>query len=211
MSLAQPLQIITLIGQAITPYLPALARLRIEIFRDWPYLYDGEESYEREYMRSYAASPRAAVIAAIDGAALDGAVPDGEDVVGVSTCLPLADERANVQAPFLDQGLAVESYFYFGESVLRKEYRNQGIGGAFFTAREAHAKSFGDYAFTAFCAVQRPVDHPLRPADYVPLDAFWTRRGYTKQPDLQCGMRWLDVGQAEPTEKKLTFWTKALA
>ena len=42
----------TLTGAAITPYLPTLARLRISVFRDWPYLYDGATSYEGEYLRS---------------------------------------------------------------------------------------------------------------------------------------------------------------
>jgi GNAT superfamily N-acetyltransferase len=201
MALPKDIRIKTLTGEAITPYLPALARLRIEVFRDWPYLYDGEVNYEREYMRSYVASPRAAIIAALNN----------EDVVGVSTCLPLADETGNVKAPFIAHGLPAQNYFYFGESVLKREYRNQGIGVAFFAAREAHAKSFGDYTHTTFCAVRRPQDHPLRPANYVPLDAFWTRRGYSKQPGLYCTMRWLDLGEAEASEKTLDFWTRALA
>jgi GNAT superfamily N-acetyltransferase len=201
MALPKDISIITLTGEAITPCLPALARLRIEVFRDWPYLYDGEDNYEREYMRNYVASPRAAIIAALDG----------ESIVGVSTCLPLDDETGNVKAPFIERGLPAQNYCYFGESVLKREYRNQGIGVAFFAAREAHAKSFGDYTHTTFCAVRRPADHPLRPADYVPLDTFWTRRGYTKQPGLYCTMCWLDLGEAEPSEKTLDFWTRTLA
>ncbi len=170
------------------------------MFRDWPYLYDGDASYERQYLQTYIKAPRAAVVFAFDGAA----------VVGASTCLPLSNETANVQQPFWDQGLEVNRYFYFGESVLRRAYRGQGIGVGFFEAREAHAASFGDYTHTAFCAVQREQSDPRRPADAVPLDAFWRKRGYTRQPDMQCRMSWRDIGDTAETDKILVFWTKEL-
>ncbi len=182
------------------PYLPDLAALRTEVFFEWPYLYVGSRSYESEYLRGLGRAERAAVIAAFAG----------DKVVGMATCLPLSDEPDNVQQPFLDHGLNPRDYFYFGESVLRKEYRGRGVGVAFFAAREAQARKFGDYKFAAFCAVQRPDDHPLKPTDFVPLDAFWGKRGYTKQPHLTCQMSWLDRGETEKTFKPLTFWTKAL-
>jgi len=34
-------------GPALLPYIPELARLRIEVFRDFPYLYDGSLDYEK--------------------------------------------------------------------------------------------------------------------------------------------------------------------
>ncbi len=182
------------------PYLSDLAALRTEVFYDWPYLYVGSRHYETNYLRGFGHSERAAVIAAFDG----------EQVVGVATCLPLADEPEHVQRPFLDHGLNPQDYFYFGESVLRKEYRGRGVGVAFFAAREAQARKFGEYKYTAFCAVQRPDDHPLKPENFVPLDSFWTKRGYTKQPHLTCQMSWLNRGEIEKTSKPLTFWTKTL-
>ncbi len=187
----------TLTGAAITPHLPELARLRITVFRDWPYIYDGDAAYEENYLRIYAASPRAAIVFAFDG----------EKIIGASTCLPLADETENVRAPFAEHAGKV---FYFGESVLLKEYRGHGLGVKFFAAREAHARSFGEYETAAFCAVQRPEMHPLRPAGCVPLDEFWKKRGYTRQPHLQCRMAWQDLDETQETEKTLIFWTKPL-
>lgn len=35
------IQINKIIESDIAPFIPDLARLRIEIFREWPYLYDG--------------------------------------------------------------------------------------------------------------------------------------------------------------------------
>ena len=181
------------------PLLPELARLRISVFREFPYLYDGDAAYEQTYMRVYAQAPGAAVIIA----------RDGEKIIGASTCLPLAAETANVQKPFLDAGEDVSQIFYFGESVLEKAYRGQGIGVRFFDAREAQARATG-HRVTAFCAVRRPADHPLRPAGYVPLDEFWRHRGYAKRPALSCTMSWRDIGGAEASEKIMDFWTRTL-
>lgn len=181
------------------PYLPDLARLRVEVFRDFPYLYDGDAAYEQNYLRVYAETPGAAIIIA----------RDGDQVVGAATCLPMAAETGNVRQPFLDAGMDVSAIFYFGESVLQRAYRGRGVGVAFFTAREAQAAK-GGYKTTAFCAVQRPADHPLRPKDYVPLDEFWRHRGYHIRPELVCAMRWRDIGEDQDRLKHLTFWTKDL-
>ncbi|HLL24828.1 MAG TPA: GNAT family N-acetyltransferase, partial [Kofleriaceae bacterium] len=51
------------VGDAIGPYLPALAALRIRVFREWPYLYDGSLAYEEAYLASYV-SPDAIVVLA---------------------------------------------------------------------------------------------------------------------------------------------------
>ena len=45
------LRFATLTGPALTPLLPALGRLRIEVFAEWPYLYDGDEAQERAQLR----------------------------------------------------------------------------------------------------------------------------------------------------------------
>ena len=37
-----------LTGDAVAGALDDLARLRIAVFRDWPYLYDGDVAYERD-------------------------------------------------------------------------------------------------------------------------------------------------------------------
>jgi hypothetical protein len=190
----------TVTGADVPPFIPALARLRIAVFRDWPYLYDGDQSYEERYLRIYAESPRAAIVLALDG----------PEVVGASTCLPLTDETANVQAPFAAAGIAIDRVFYFGESVLLGAYRGGGAGLRFFAEREAHARRVSACDIVAFCAVQRPTDHPARPADAVPLDAFWRRRGFTPYPALTCEMSWQEIGAAEETAHRLAFWLKSL-
>lgn len=167
-------------GQSIAPYIEAVAELRIRIFRDWPYLYDGNLDYEREYLAHYQASPNSVFVLALD---------DTGGVVGSSTGLPLTDAHAEFQAPFRKAGYAIERVFYFGESVLDPAWRGRGFGHAFFDRREAQARKLG-HDIATFCAVVRPSDHPLRPADYRPLDEFWMKRGYVPAEGLTTRFAW---------------------
>lgn len=187
----------TLSGRAVLPVIPDLARLRVEVFREWPYLYDGDLDYEHKYLAKYADLDGATIVVA----------SDGDRVVGASTALPLAKAEAAMQRPFRNGGLAVERWYYFGESVLDRRYRGRGIGVAFFAGREARARELG-FTSATFCAVERPGTHPLRPHDYVPLDAFWTKRGYTKRPDLVASFDWQDVDEPGETPHPMVFWTR---
>lgn len=187
-------------GREIESVFPELAQLRITVFRDYPYLYEGTVEYEKEYLQTYADAPRAALFAVYDGSSL----------VGASTCIPLANETEDVQKPFIEADYDLNKVFYFGESILLPKYRGLGLGHRFFDAREAHACSFGEYTLACFCAVLRPDNHPMRRADYQPLDAFWTKRGYRKEPKLQSLFDWPDVGETESTVKPMVYWTRSL-
>jgi GNAT superfamily N-acetyltransferase len=195
------IRLTTCTGEAITAVIPALAALRCEVFRTWPYLYDGDEAYERRYLQIYVRSAQAAVIVA----------RDGSEIVGASTCLPLTDETEEVRAPFQARGIDAARVFYFGESVLRRECRGQGVGVGFFNAREAHARAVSACDFAAFASVVRPADHPTRPPAWQPLDGFWTKRGYIRRPDLICHMSWKELDEPGETEKPLMFWMKSLS
>lgn len=186
-------------GAALEAALDDVARLRIKVFRAWPYLYDGDLAYEREYLQSYRDSERAVVVGAFDG----------DTLVGASTGAPLADHADDFAAAFEGTGIDLNDVFYCAESVLLPEYRGHGVGHGFFNAREAHARKHG-FSKTAFCGVQRPADHPLRPAGYAPLDPFWRKRGYAPQEGAIAHFSWKDVDQAEETRKPLQFWIRDL-
>ncbi|MCX8509604.1 MAG: GNAT family N-acetyltransferase, partial [Rhodobacteraceae bacterium] len=42
--------------------LDEVAKLRITVFRDWPYLYDGDLIYERKYLAAYLESADSLVV-----------------------------------------------------------------------------------------------------------------------------------------------------
>ena len=189
-----------LTGAALAAVLPDLARLRIAVFRDWPYLYDGTLAYEQAYISKFAAAPDAVVVAAFDG----------DRIVGAATASPMAGHADGFAEPFRARGYDVQRMFYCGESVLLPAYRGQGIGHAFFDHREAHARRLGRFTHATFCGVLRPADHPRRPPGTVALDAFWMKRGYARIDGLVGRFEWPDLGEVEKTAKPMQFWMKAL-
>lgn len=189
----------TLAGGELRDALGDLARLRIAVFAAFPYLYDGSEAYEREYLAEFTAAPDAVLVAAFDGAR----------IVGAATASPLAGQEDYIREPFARAGIDPARVFYFGESVLLPEFRGQGIGHAFFDHREAAARGWGA-ASAAFCAVVRPADHPARPADYTPLDGFWTRRGYAPVPGLTGEFSWQEHGETGESPKPMQYWMRHL-
>ena len=186
-------------GPEITPWLDDVARLRVAVFRDWPYLYEGDADYERDYLGAYARSAESVFVLAME---------KGE-VIGASTGLPLADDTEAFRRPFVDGAIDPEDVFYFGESVLAPAWRGQGLGVRFFEERERYARSLPGITMAAFCAVDRSPDDPRRPPDYIPLDQFWQNRGFQRTA-LQTHFTWKESGETTPSPKSLTFWTKIL-
>lgn len=185
----------TLTGAEIAAALDDLAGLRIEVFRAFPYLYDGDLGYERDYIAEFAAAPDAALVAAFDG----------HRIVGAATASPMRAQKAEFQRPFVERGIDIDRLFYFGESVLLPDYRGKGIGNAFFDQREAAGRAVGAKQ-ASFCAVIRPGSHPARPADYLPLDAFWNKRGYAPVPGFVTDFDWKEIGGAEEVSHQMQYW-----
>lgn len=186
-------------GEAVADALDDLARLRIDVFADWPYLYAGSLDYERGYVATYRDAQNAILVAA----------KDGDRIVGAATGTPMEDHASDFAAPFAATGIPLTDIFYCAESVLLPDFRGQGAGHVFFDMREAKAKALGR-RYVVFCSVMRPEDHPARPADYRPLDEFWRKRGYEKLDGVVARFKWTDHGDAEQTEKPLQFWMKRL-
>lgn len=186
-------------GAELEAALDGVAELRITVFRDWPYLYDGTLDYERAYLATYRDNP---------GALLVGAFHQGR-LIGASTSTPMEDHAPEFAAPFRDLGIPLERILYGAESVLLRPYRGIGLGHRFIDLREAHARALGR-THVAFCSVIRPEDHPARPAVYRSNDAFWRGRGYETLPGVVARFSWKDLGEAEETEKTLQFWMRAL-
>lgn len=196
----------TLRTQRLTPetgladYIEDIAHLRIEVFRDWPYLYDGDLDYERQYMREFTKAPGAVAVIAFDG----------DRVVGAATGMPLSQAQAAFRKPFTDAGMDIARLFYCAESVLKPAYRGNGLYRAFFDGREGHARAQGGFDATVFCGVERPADHPLKPKGAGDLAPVWRHFGYEHRPALFCRLGWKDVDQDDETEKTLSFWYKHL-
>jgi GNAT superfamily N-acetyltransferase len=189
----------TLTGAEIADALDDLAALRIEVFRAFPYLYDGDIGYERDYIAEFSAARHAALVAAFDG----------DRIVGAATASPMSAQKAEFQHPFIERRIDIDRLFYFGESVLLSSYRGKGIGHAFFEQREAAGRAAGA-SQASFCVVIRTKDHPARPADYQPLDAFWRKRGYAPVEGFITDFDWKEIGGEDEVAHQMQYWIGAL-
>ena len=194
------LHFITKKGKAIRSVFDDLAGLRIAVFRDFPYLYEGSVAYEKEYLAPYIESERSMLFA----------VYSGQQMVGATTCIPLIDETAAIRRPLEEAGFDINTIFYFGESILLSPFRGMGLGHRFFDEREAHARSFGTYRKACFFSVEREPNHPLKPINYRSNVEFWKKRGYTEQAALRATIDWPDIGELASTPKTLVCWIRDL-
>lgn len=85
----------SLAGADIGPVLADLARLRIEVFRAFPYLYDGNLESETKYLREYAKAADAVLVVATHSSR----------IVGAATAAPMRHQKAEFRAPFEERGL----------------------------------------------------------------------------------------------------------
>ena len=186
-------------GKQIRSYIDDIASLRLKVFKDFPYLYDGNIEDEHKYLERYSLSKNSLVLLFLDN----------DKVVGASTALPLSDADPGFKQPFENSVYNIDDIFYFGESVLLREYRGKGIGNQFFQEREKFAQSLGYNSFV-FCAVNREKDHPLRPINFSDLGDWWSRIGYQPIPSLVCNYSWKEFGSLQEVMNSLTFWQKGL-
>lgn len=183
----------------ITAALEDVAALRIEVFRAWPYLYDGDLTYERNYLKPYAENDTAVIIGAFDDSKL----------IGAATGMPLLQHADDFSAAFADSSLDLTHVFYCAESVLLPSYRGRGVGHRFFDLREAAGRDMG-CTYVTFCSVERPSDHPARPSGHRTLEPFWRGRGYQPLEGSRAYFSWKDLGETEQSVKTLQFWGKSL-
>lgn len=185
-------------GSGLKPYLHSIAKLRAEVFKDYPYFEDPDIDRETNYLRKLFSCKETIGVLIFDNTTL----------VGVSLGCPLSVEEPALHRPFKERRLDIDSYFYFGDSALLKHYRGRGIGHHFFDAREAHVAHFKKFKHICFCVPDCPETDPKRPKDYVPLVDFWRKRGYMHHPEMKCFLSWKKIDEPHSSEIQMSFWIK---
>ncbi|MFC6591250.1 GNAT family N-acetyltransferase [Deinococcus lacus] len=182
-------------GPELEAALPEVARLRLTLFREFPYLYEGTPESESEYLRTYAQAAGAWLLLARD---------QGR-VVGVCTAVPLSQEPPELQAPWRAAGLDPAQVLYLGEALIEPGYQGSGLGAQFLEAAEAYAAALG-LSLVAAAMVQRPADHPKRPSGWRSPRHLLERRGYRERPELDAQLTWQELGEPQATPKPMRFW-----
>lgn len=194
------LEILKLSGKEAKAYVDELAALRLKVFFEFPYLYEGSLEYEKNYLETYFKAQHSFILM----------VKDKSKLVGVTTGIWAAEEEESFKRPFVENDFDPSEVFYFGESVLLKEYRGQGLGKLFFKERENYARSLGFISLLSFCAVVREQTHPLKPTGYLPLNMFWEAQGFSQASGVTTEYAWPDRNESESTKKLMQYWIKKI-
>jgi len=150
----------------ILPYLDHLAALRISIFREYPYLYDGDKEYEKHYLKKFSKAQDACIVLAIYE----------DKVVGALSGLALkAEDELIFKAWESDPDF--ERIYYISEILIDRTYRKMKLGSLLFKEFNQWIET-KKYTKIVFATVERPDDHPLKPDTYQSPDNFWHKNGY---------------------------------
>ena len=188
-----------LTGKAIAGHLEALASLRLDIFREYPYLYRGRREDELTYLASYAEKPEACVII----------VEDGGGVIGAATGMPLRHEGASLRDPFTETACPIDDIYYVGELLFRPGYRNRGLGRRLLAQMESHIRSLGGFRKITCATVERLDDHPLRPENDIPISRFLACTGFARLTGVTTHFTWLETDGIK-RDHIMQFWMKDL-
>lgn len=188
-----------LTGTVIADALDEVATLRLEIFQEYPYLYQGRREDELTYLITYAEAPDASIILAYHGQAVIGAVAG----------MPLIHEDALMLGAFAGTTFPLNEIYYVGELLFRPDYRNGGLGRKLLAQLESHIRSLGCYRKLTCATVDRPDDHPLRPRDYIPITKFLARTDFARLPGVTTSFIWREIDGVK-RDHTMQFWIKNL-
>ena len=188
-----------LTGTAIADALDDLATLRLVIFPEYPYLYQGRREDELTYLATNAEEADACVILAYNGLTVIGAV----------TGMPLVHEDAQVLDAFAGTTFPLNEVYYVGELLFRPAYRNCGLGQKLLAKLGNHIRSLSRYRSLTCATVERPEDHLLRPSNYIPISRFLARTGFVRLPGVTTHFMWCETDGVK-RDHIMQFWIKEL-
>ena len=189
-----------LTGRSAAKRADSIASLRLDIFREYPYLYDGNREDELDYLQMYAKKPGAFVVE----------VTESGTIVGAATGIPLCHETEELIKPFSDSSYSIEEIFYVGELLFYPAYRNLGLGKRLITRIEQHVRSLGKYRYLLCATIVRSDSHPSCPAGYLPIDSFLARTGFSKLVGITTNLSWREIDGIKQ-DHAMQFWLKPLS
>lgn len=181
-------------------YFKQIATLRITMFKEFPYLYEGSIEDEEEYLSIYFNSPNSVILLVLDK----------DKVVGFSSSIPLSEEMEEIKNPFVESDLDINSIHYIGEMIIETAYRTKGMFNIMANYQEEYARS-KEYLSIVFMTVIREHNHLLKPKNYRCLEILWKYLGYELLEGIKVKFSWKQVDGECPQDNQLGIWFKKLS
>lgn len=175
-------------------YLAQLAEMRIQVFREYPYLYEGSLEYEFDYLDRYAKCPSAVLLALLDR---EGAAH------GFCTGIPLEFEDPELASPVPGDH---SHSFYIGEILLSPQARAQGWGALLLEQMIITSQAKGFVRHLLYTVVE-PREH--RPTPYHSPASLWRKMGFALT-GIQAEFAWKRWDQQSAQNHRMDLWIRIL-
>jgi GNAT superfamily N-acetyltransferase len=191
-------------GKQLLPMLDEVARFRLKLFREFPYLYEGTEEYEKNYLQIFVENPHALLIL----------FKINDQIVGIATGLPLHMEGEIFKEAienFKKAHFNPEQCYYIGEVLVLPEFRGRFFSFKFIKEIENKIKDWG-YKYICFMTVVRDKHDPRQPGNYRDLLPLWQRLRY-QQTDITLNPVYPTIqpdGKVLEVANPMIFWIKKL-
>ncbi len=192
-------------GSAINPYVQKLAELRVREFYNFPYLYVGTIEEDAHYSQRYAEDEKALLVVAFEN----------NQVIGLYSGIPFNSNMSFLhewEEQALQQDFELEGYYYLGELIVEKTWRNKRIGSQIIEMFFEEINQLGYKKMAGVTAI-RPRNHPLRPEGYQDTDEVWPKFGLHKTNvtlSVNYPTRQAD-GSVKDETNEMALWVKELS
>lgn len=185
-------------GQEMKPYLNMAAQWRIQEFKSFPYLYEGNLEYENMYMHECEKNSEATLIVG----------ERGDEILGFTTGIPIGT-MSDLLKSLRDKLPNAHEYYYLAECIFAPTARGRGFAQKGIKLFEELVRELG-YKKICFLTVIRDDNHPLKPKGYLNKDPIWQRWKYQKT-DLILEFPWPTIqadGSVIDFLNPMRFWEK---
>lgn len=192
------------LGKEIAPFVDDVGKIRLDLFKEYPYLYAGDLAGERKYLSLYTLDPHSILAIAKVNEQFAG-ISIGTPLLGKANLFPDAKQL------FESIQLKAAECYYYGDVLILKPYRGLSIVTKFFHKQDVLIKSWG-YKYACSMTVIREEDHPLKPKNYQSDDAIGKHFGYTKTA-IKIKVNWPTMQpdySVKNMDNELVFWVKKL-
>lgn len=186
-------------GDEARSYALQIATIRLELFRDFPYLYVGTIEDEYEYLSMYFNSRSSHLVLGFNSQ---------NQLICYSSSIAVDDCTDDIKTPSMSLGY--KKILYIGEVMIRPEYRLRGLSRHCMNYHDRKARE-GGYDAVMLMSIDRPYDHPYTPAGYRSLDSLWIKYGYQRVTSASIVQSWRQIDTDGSVLHQLGLWIKPIS
>lgn len=184
-------------GCEIAPYTQQIVELCNAIYREPPYLYNGEDEEYTAYIESYSQSNDAIICLAFDN----------EKAVGLAIATPMLKTRDLYKKTLLEHGYELDSLFYLGEFGLNSNYHNCGIEEAIYYKIENLVRKADAYSMICLWEIE---DLYQKNFEDTPGHDFWNKLGFLRHREVNFEISWTNIGDSKESTHLAVYSIKIL-